>query len=37
MNPNDNISYRLERYRLIGMLDMLDVIGVDRSKFNWIF
>jgi hypothetical protein len=35
--PNDNITYRLERYRLIGMLDMLDVLRIDRMEFNWIF
>jgi hypothetical protein len=37
INYENNISYRLERYKLIGMLDILDVIGIDRTDFNWIF
>jgi hypothetical protein len=37
INYENNISYRLERYKLIGMLDILDVLGIDRTDFNWIF
>jgi hypothetical protein len=37
INYENNISYRLERYKLIGMLDILDVLEIDRNDFNWIF
>jgi len=37
INPNDNSAYQFERAILIGMTKMLDVVGVDRSQFNWIF
>ena len=37
INPNDNSVYQFERAILIGMVKMLDVVGIDRSEFNWIF
>lgn len=30
-------TYIFNKAKLIGMLDMLDILGVDRSEFNWIF
>jgi hypothetical protein len=33
----ENKTYQYQRAKLIGMMDMLDVLRVDRSEFNWIF
>lgn len=34
---SDNKTFAYERAKLIGMLDILDAMNVDRSEFNWIF
>jgi len=34
---SDNKTWNYERAKFIGMLDMLDVMGIDRKQFNWIF
>ena len=36
-NYNDNRSYEYERAKLIGMIDIMDSLKIDRSKFNWIY
>jgi hypothetical protein len=36
-NPNDSKAFVYERAKLIGMLDILDLLQIDRSEFNWIF
>ena len=33
----DNKVFQYERAKLIGMLDMLDILEIDRKEFNWIF
>jgi hypothetical protein len=37
INWLENTTYKFERARLIGMLDILDILNIDRSEFNWIF
>jgi hypothetical protein len=37
INWLDNRTYNFERAKMIGMLDILDVLKIDRSQFNWIF
>ena len=34
---NDSKSYQFERAKMIGMMDILDLLKIDRSEFNWIF
>ena len=34
---NDNKSWLYERAKIVGMIDMLDVLSIDRKEFNWIF
>jgi len=36
-NPNESPTIRYETAKMIGMLDILDVLKIDRSEFNWIF
>ena len=33
----DNSVYSFERAKLIGMITLLDTMGIDRTQFNWIF
>lgn len=30
-------SFQYERAKLIGMLDILDALSIDRTEFKWIF
>ena len=34
---SDKETLAYERAKLIGMLDILDALKIDRSEFNWIF
>jgi len=34
---DENKSWLYERAKMIGMIDMLDALSIDRSEFNWIF
>jgi hypothetical protein len=36
-NLNDSKTYQHERSKMIGMLDILDVLEIDRTEYNWIF
>lgn len=33
----NNPSWQHERAKLIGMIDMLDVLGIDKKEFCWIY
>ena len=37
INVNNSPTWAFQRAKMIGMLDMLDVLKIDRSEFNWIF
>ncbi len=37
ISVNDNKTWNFERAKMIGMLDVCDVLKIDRSQFNWIF
>lgn len=37
INRNENRTWLHERAKLIGIMDVCDVMGIDRSEFNWIF
>ena len=37
MSVSENTSYRYEVAKMIGYLDCLNIAGVDRTEFNWIF
>jgi hypothetical protein len=30
-------TYQHERSKMIGMLDILDALEIDRTEYNWIF
>lgn len=32
-----NDTWKFERAKQIGHLNMLDAVGIDRTEFNWIF
>jgi hypothetical protein len=36
-SPDESSTYNFERAKFIGMLTMLDAVGIDRKQFNWIF
>jgi hypothetical protein len=33
----DTSVYAFERAKLLGMITLLDTMGIDRTQFNWIF
>lgn len=37
INVHQNKTWQYERAKLIGMMDICDVMGIDRKEFNWIF
>ena len=37
MSTSNNTVYQFDKARLIGVLDIMDSLGLDRSEFNWIF
>jgi hypothetical protein len=36
-NPSFQKNVEFERAKTIGMLECMDVLGLDRSKHSWIF
>ena len=36
-NPKEDKTYLYERAKLIGIMDIMDCLKIDRTKFNWIF
>ena len=37
LRASENSIYQHERAKLIGMLDILDALEINRTEFNWIF
>ena len=34
---SESAVYQHERSKMIGMLDILDILEINRKEFNWIF
>lgn len=32
----DNVNVAFQRAKMMGMMDICDIMGIDRSQFNWI-
>ena len=37
VNPLDDKNFFFDRAMLIGQINILDLLSIDRTEFNWIF